>query len=244
MCTVEGIVEPKLDDRGRCPVCRDLNYRETVEYVEEMKPILSPAQIEAETKQEYAKAITRFVLERNPSMDKKSVEFRKLIRRLTAYIENVNGELTEDDYNFIARTYNDVRMLSGTIDSRNFHPGYAAQLKEYYATRMLVDGAMMDVKAEVRKVLGIDRDLDVVLYAPDVKVPNGLDYERTKYYYRTTMPTLDEVLFSLHPELKTRSASEIARIRKYLVSINPALKRDGKAWMLIPDQIIAIPKQL
>lgn len=243
-CTVEGIVEPKLDDRGRGPVRRDLNYRETVEYVEEMKPILSPAQIEATTKQEYAKAMTQFVLERNPSMDKKSVEFHKLIRRLTTYIENVNGELTEDDYNFIARTYNDVRMLSGTIDSRNFHPGYAAELKEYYSTRMLVDGTMTDVKAEARKILGIDRDLDVVLYTPDVKVPNGLDYERTKYYYRTTMPTLDEVLFGLHPEWKTRSASEMAKIRKYLVSINPALKQEGDTWMLIPDRMIAIPKQL
>lgn len=243
-CTVAGIVEPELGDRGRGPVLRDRNYRETVEYVEEMKPILSPAQIEASTEKEYARAMTQFVLERNPSMDRKSVEFEKLIRRLTVYIENVNGELTEDDYNFIARTYNDVRMLSNAIDSRNFHPGYAAELKEYYATHMLVDAAMTDVRAEVKKILGIGRELDAVLYTPDANVPDGLDYERTKYHYRTTMPTLDEVLFGLHPELKGRGASEIARIRKRLAGINPALRQVDGTWMLIPDRIIAIPKQL
>lgn len=241
---IAGIAEPRLDDRGRQAVSRDLNFREKVEYIEEMKPILSPAQIEASSTQEYAKAMTQFVLERNPAIDRKSVEFRKLIRRLTSYIENVNGELTEDDYNFIARTYNDLRMLSGVIESRNFHPGYAAELKEYYATRMLLDGTTTDLKSEARKLQAIDRDLDIVLYTPEVKVPDGLDYERTKYYYRTTLPTLEQVLDALHPEFKETADPERAKILKRLAGINPALKLKNGVWMLTPGKIIAIPKQL
>ena len=69
--TVDGIFEPRLSDEGRAKIRRDTAFREVVEYVEEMRPIFAPEQIEAASKEEYARQMKEFVLARNPQIDKK-----------------------------------------------------------------------------------------------------------------------------------------------------------------------------
>lgn len=241
-----GITEPELSDEGRMVTMRDTSFNEVVEYVVEMKRIVSPEQIKASDSDEYRKVMTRFVVERNPGIDKKSIEFEKLIKRLTIYIENVNGELTEDDYNFIARTFNDTRMLAKIIETKNFHPDYAKALREYYSHAMLVEGKMVDVSKESEKINQIPRELDIVVYVTpeETKINNGLEYERTKYYNRSNISDLDEIITILHPEYAKMNDQVKTKVKKYLVQINPMLIGNDGKYRIAEQSCIAIPKKM
>ncbi|MBR0300277.1 MAG: DUF4982 domain-containing protein [Bacteroidales bacterium] len=143
----DGIVEPPLKDRGRERILRDSTFCETVEYVEEMARIYAPEQIRASSREEYKNAIKEFVLRHNTAMDKNTIEFKALVNRLTIYVENTRGELTEDDYNFVAQTYNSLRQITHTIRMTVPDPEERESLIESYSKRMLEDGEVIDVNA-------------------------------------------------------------------------------------------------
>ncbi len=125
-----GIKEPVLTDTGRMTsIPKNEEFRETVEYIQEMKYIFNPTRIDGSSLEEYENIMGRYVIERNPQIDTLSTEFNVLVKRLGSYLlGGTYGELTEDDYNFIAQSYNDLRLISRTIEGRNFHPNYTDEL--------------------------------------------------------------------------------------------------------------------
>ena len=240
-----GIYEPELSDEGRERVAKDTAFREVVKYVEEMKPIDSSEQIDADTPRQYADRMRGFVMERNPQIDSSCVEFRSLVKRLAGYVAGVKGELTEDDYNFIARTYNDVRMLARVVDSRNFHPAYAEELKKYYAETMLERGELTDVEGEVRMLEAIPREIDIVyIRRPKGTAADTIQYGNTTYRYSAYTSSLEGAVALLHPGFGKFGPQQREKVLDYLVKINPSLTRDGGKYRFRFDRPLAVPRKL
>jgi len=240
-----GIIEPNLLNQTNNEVIRDNNFQDKVEYVEEMKRIVSPEVITAATTDEYKKAMQKFVIERNPEIDKKSVEFKALITRLTTYIENVKGELTEDDYNFIARSYNDCRMIARTIDSKNWNTLYSNSLRENYSTEMLINSELNDVNTEIQLINGIPREINLIQIVPVADSKKGLEveYERTLYIYKVKANTLEKAIELMVPDYSSLTAIDKQKFVEYLDKININIWKEGVDYKYAPKAIIAIPPQ-
>ncbi len=237
-----GISEPRLDDEGRRGVVRDTAFCEKVVYEIEMRGIVTPFDIEASSDDEYREAMIRFVLDRNPNIDSRSVEFTKLADRLTSYIINTRGELTEDDYNFFARAYNDARMLARLIEARNFHPDYAASLREYYSTALLVDGTAVDIGLEAGHIASIPRDADTMIMIESDA--DTIEYERTRYFYRVFARSFERAVELMRPQYSSFSPEEKRQAMQCIDAINPGVHLSGNIYTVNPEMGIAIPKNL
>jgi len=181
----------------------------------------------------------------NPEIDKKSVELKALITRLTTYIENVKGELTEDDYNFIARSYNDCRMIARTIDSKNWNTLYSNSLRENYSTKMLIRSELLDTNAEIQLINGIPREINLIQIVPVADSKKGLDveYERTLYIYKVKANTLEKAIELMVPDYSSLTAIDKQKFVEYLDKININIWKEGEDYKYAPKAIIAIPPQ-
>lgn len=240
---VKGIFMPELSDTGREKIVRDSSFAEKVCYVEEMAPIFSPEQIQAESYDEYADYVRHFVLGKNPGMDSLGIEFGYLIRRLASYLENTHGELTEDDYNFMAGSYNRLRMICKAIDNRNFHPLYAETLKTDYSERMLSKGELVDTDKEMAFINGIPSALDIVIIRNPGKSSQKarVQYGNTSYRYSVVASSLEEAVRLLRPEI---SDAVLGSTLAATAMINPFVRQDGNSYKFEFDKAIAIPRKI
>lgn len=241
------IVLPVLSDKGRVPVARDGSFRETVVYAEEMGRLFAPARIEASGAEEYREAIKTFILSRNPAIDKRYPEFRHLLRRMAAYIENTRGELTEDDYNFMARAYNDARYLSDKIRSRNFHPAYAEALINECSQQLIGKGRVLDIAQCAEFIDAMPGGLDVVyVRRPAAEgVAPFLKYGNTTYYYTAVAADAEELICLFHPEFSGFDAERKDRVFRAIAEMNPYFHRSGTAEAEFDyDAAIAIPRDI
>lgn len=106
---VEGIVEPPLSDRGRSPVRRDPAFK-TVVFAAKARRIQEIRQdydFKAGSREEYRRQIGDFVRRLNPGIDPFTSAYRLFIERMTGIVEQRNGHLVADDYNFNVRAFND-----------------------------------------------------------------------------------------------------------------------------------------
>jgi len=244
----KGIEEPVLTDAGRITsIPKDEAFRESVEYVQEMQYIFNPSRINASSLEEYENIMRQYVIEQNPQMDTKSIEFKTLIKRLGSYLQGTSGELTEDDYNFIAKAYNDLRLLSRTIESRNFHPNYTDELISNYSRRLLTENKIIDIEAEQRKIQAIPREIDILFIRNPQKSSQVLpiQYGNTTYRYSAVAASIEEALDLLHPdEYKALTADKKKQLLDYLVKINPAITKSKDGYNIKFDKPIAIPRNI
>ena len=243
-----GIEEPVLSDKGRMvSIVKDEQFKETVEYVQEMQYVFSPTHIQASSLAEYEKIMRKYVTEQNPQMDTKTLEFKTLVQRLASYLQGTSGELTEDDYNFIAKTYNDLRLLTRTVESRNFHPDYAKELIRYYSRRLLTENKLMDIDAEQKSIQAIPRELDILFIRNPQKSSQVLpiQYGNTTYRYSAVAASIEEALRLLHPkEYDKLSASRKKSLLDYLAKINPSINKRQDGYGIKFDTPIAIPRNI
>lgn len=245
---VSGVSQPLLSDTGRVAIVeKDTDFRERVTYQEEMGRVFSPQRFEGKSADDFEVAMRKFVLKHNPEIDKKSIEFKALVKRLGSYLAGTNGEFTEDDYNFIAQTYNSLRLLSRTVDSRNFHPDYRQELVKHYSAAMLTDGKIVDVTAELAMIDSIPREIDVMYIRNPQKSSQILPilYGNTSYRYSAVASTLEAALELLHPgEYSSLPAEKQRSLLAYLARINPSITIDGTVVTFKFDKPIAIPRNI
>lgn len=243
-----GIKEPVLTDAGRMTsIPKNEGFRETVEYIQEMKYISNPTRIDGSSLEEYENIMRRYVIERNPQIDTLSTEFNVLVKRLGAYLQGTSGELTEDDYNFIAQSYNDLRLLSRTIEGRNFQPNYTDELIRDYSQRLLTDNKIIDVTTEQNMINSIPREIDILFIRNPQKSNQILpiQYGNTTYRYSAVAGSIEEALDLLHPdEYKKLSTEEKTRLLDYLTKINPAITKTKDGYKIKFDKPIAIPRDI
>ena len=241
--TVPGITEPILSDAGRIRrIRKDSLFRAKIEYVVEMAPIRGAETIRANSPEEYTQAIRDFLLKRN-KMDRKSAEFNALVKRMSAYIENTKGELTEDDYNFTAQIYNDLRFLSRTIESRSLHPDFVAEMKKYYAKRMLTDGVVTDVAAEQERINRIPLETDILyVKEPGKATQDTIIYNESTSVYRAVAGSLEEALGLMMPRFSSLPESEKAALLDRIADFNPAVTKEGNNYKINFGHPIAIPR--
>ncbi len=243
-----NIKEPILSDIGRATsIVKDKKFREVAEYIQELQYTFNPSRISASNLEEYEKAMWDYVTERNPGIDTLSIEFGVLIKRLGSYLQGTSGEMTEDDYNFIAKTYNDLRLLSRTIENRNFHPNYTDELVRNYSGRMLTDNKIVDVEAAQKMINEIPQEIDVIFVRNPQRSSQILPivYGNTTYRYSAVANSIEETLELLHPEeYKKLSDTEKKRLLDYIVKINPAVTKTEEGIKIKFDKPIAIPRNI
>jgi hypothetical protein len=61
----------------------------------------------AESRSAYRKQLVAFIKEKNPAIDTSSKAFGELADRLAQIVDERNGHLVADDYNFAVRAFND-----------------------------------------------------------------------------------------------------------------------------------------
>jgi hypothetical protein len=237
-----GIVESPLPDAGRLKVQREINFREQVEYIEEIKPIISPYHINAFSTEDYERQIRNFVQTRNPVVDRNTIEFEKLIRRLTAYIENTNGELTEDDYNFIVRQYNDSRMLARLVETRGFPAEYVNTLRDYYSGMLLLESKQIDMSMELNRINNIPKHLHLIKILPtNGNDPCPVNYEYVGSYYWTCSKSLEKIIAAFYPDYSGWSQQQKNDFSDNIYQINPNINKSGEEYILMENTPIVIP---
>ncbi|MFB3829458.1 MAG: glycoside hydrolase family 2 TIM barrel-domain containing protein [Bryobacteraceae bacterium] len=106
---VEGIVEPPLSDLGRSPVRRDPAFKTVVFAAKagKLQEIRQDYDFKAGSREEYRRQVGDFVRRLNPGIDPFTSAYRLFIERMTSIVEQRNGHLVADDYNFNVRAFND-----------------------------------------------------------------------------------------------------------------------------------------
>jgi beta-galactosidase len=106
---VPGISEPTVSDDGRAPVRRDPQFHAAV--------LASKVQVVAEAMDDlsfpgpadhYREQIEAYIHAHSTGVDPFSTSYRSLVERLTAIVNQRDGHLIADDYNFNARAFNDA----------------------------------------------------------------------------------------------------------------------------------------
>ncbi|MGM9787246.1 MAG: glycoside hydrolase family 2 protein [Candidatus Cryptobacteroides sp.] len=244
--TIAGVSEIQLKDEGRTKVARDSVFFEKVEYVQEISPIFAPEQFNASSTEEYVRIIRAFVMDRNPGIDVDCIEFGFLMERLGTYLENTAGELTEDDYNFIGKSYNDLRLLSRAIDNRNFHPLYSMQLKKDLSKRVILKGELVDIEKALHQINSIPPLLDIVLVRNPSKSSQvaKVQYGNTTYRYSIVASSIEEVVELLHPGFSGLTEEERVKFLTLVAEVNPSVIYAGDGCGFRYDTPVAIPRKI
>jgi hypothetical protein len=110
---VDGITEPRLDDAGRIAVTRDPNFKTVAVAPKSKAPKLAEIrqdyELPAKSRAEYREKLSRFIEEHNPeiSISTSKKAYQQMLDGLTDLLEQRNGHLVADDYNFAVRKYNE-----------------------------------------------------------------------------------------------------------------------------------------
>lgn len=106
---VPGLTEPVLSNAGRQPVRRDPRFTPTnaVTGKSIIHELSQDYDLSGSSQAGYETAIRRFILQKNPDIDTSTPQFQALVSHLKDILERTHGHLVADDYNFLARQFNE-----------------------------------------------------------------------------------------------------------------------------------------
>jgi hypothetical protein len=140
---------PVLNDEGRTAVQRDAEYEDRLVVIEELLRIRENHNISGEDTRQ---ALRRFISRRNRNYNDNSIGFEVLLETLQKRVNNSNGVLIADDFNFLAGLFNTFRMIEKAIDDADIPAGKAEKMKAEYAQKIIAGGASVDLQEELKKI--------------------------------------------------------------------------------------------
>ena len=233
------VKEPVLSDRKRKGVERHSNYAQELSYEAELNTLVALQKFTAATEAEYRRQIKDFIVNKNPKAELASIEFETLLDKLASYLYAKDGELVEDDYNFIIRIYNDNRIIARAIDNHNLHSAFATSLREYYAKKYLLQNDLSDVNAELKFINSIPMQILACSVNPLAgnEEPVAILNNATGIY-EIKANTLEQVLDALVNNNYTKVKSD-EEFLNWVKSINPHMGERA----IYDVGVIAIPYQ-
>ena len=214
-----AISEPVLDDKLRTIVIRPAFQAERLEEIpQEIKKGYDDINFSAANIQGYERAIKDFILKNNPVKDTSSVELRTLIRLFSTQLQNNNGRLVADDYNFSVNHFNNCRLISGYINSLKLPPLFKEGLRQYYSDEIMIKGGEKNAGEEMNWLNWIPSGGTVVISVSNNKVayPKGTII--------TSLTDLPEMIALVYPIFKTYSDDGKERALTFISKMNPYIK--------------------
>jgi beta-galactosidase len=215
-----AIAQPALGapDKRR-PVAHQGGATGTTEAsAQEMKSVSEDLLLHAASLDEYSRQIDRFLHERNPDVDVNSPEYRAVVHVFARLLQNNDGSLVRDDFNFTAGFYNDCRRIAGEVEALKVPAVFKHSLRDYYARAMIEQGEAKDYSAEKRRLASLPSGQVVVAGANAGATPEpGVLY--------TDHADLDTMVALAQPEFKAVPEGRKPALLDALCALNPTIKR-------------------
>lgn len=153
---VAWLKEPALSDEGRTEVRRNPDFKREMEDIPlTILSIRENHSIEGQILQDYERNIDDFVRDRNNSSRGNYhtyVAYPFFVEAIARRVENNNGDLIADDYNFLVNHFNALVVVENFINDIHIPDEEKHQLKEQYAREVLIEGNQIDVHDELEKL--------------------------------------------------------------------------------------------
>jgi len=147
------INEPRLSDKGRQPVERvPDSVREMLEIPLTILPLSENYTFEGRSSDDLKPLINSFITDRNFGIYNTYIAYSYLVEALAIRLENMNGYLVADDYNFYVNQYNALIIVEDFIDKIQISESEKDKLKIDFAKKVLINGMLIDVQEEILKL--------------------------------------------------------------------------------------------
>jgi beta-galactosidase len=214
-----AIIEPVLDDKLRTAVVKPTFLLERIEEVpQEIKKGYDDINLNPSDKKFYAGAIKDYILKNNPGIDTASIEFRTLLSLFKTHLQNNNGRLVADDYNFTVNHYNNCRLITGYISSLKLPSLFKDGLRQYYSEEIIKKGAEKNAGDEMNWLNWIPSGGTVVISTGNNK------YVYPKGTIITTSENLPEIITLVYPVFKSYSEEGKERALTFISKMNPFVR--------------------
>ena len=213
-----AIIEPPLPESKRQPVAREGGANEATEAsAMEMKPVSQDLLLKGSSQAEYSRQIDRFLRDHNPALDYGSPEYRSVLSVFARLLNNNQGSLVRDDYNFTVGFYNDCRRITRPVDGLPLPSLFKRSLREYYAGAMIEQGQAKDYSTEMRWLSSLPRGQVVVGGAQEDKREPGVLY--------AGRADLEVMVAMAAPEFQAVPSDRKQGLLDAVCQLNPAIKR-------------------
>lgn len=240
---IAGIIEPKLSEKGREAVKKNIEQITRIIAPKEMKEYSGELQCPFREEEKIKKWICEFIVNENPEIDTTTVDFQCVLNKFCQLMKANDGRLVADDYNFIAEQYNISREITRFIKTLGLPNPFKEQLINYYANTIIIDGRYKNFINEKRLLSLIPVGGRAVMVTSQKK--EGKDI------YYTSETDLKKIIQILYPETISLSESDMKKALDFVQRINPYITytyiRDKKTkertdiYIIQPEKVIYIP---
>ncbi|HNW57518.1 MAG TPA: beta galactosidase jelly roll domain-containing protein [Bacteroidales bacterium] len=210
------IIEPILDDEGRKPVARiTLSTYRLEEIPPEIRMTSDEISINSSDRSGFAHQIRDYICKNNTSVDSSSVEFMSIVDMFASYLQNNNGHLITDDYNYNVEHYNKCRLIAGYINATKLPPAFKDCLRKYYSDIIIMNGSEKNAGEEMNWLNWIPSGGTVVISR------NGVTGSSTKGVIETNKSQLVDLIAVVHPSFVSFSDDAKERALIFIDKMNP-----------------------
>lgn len=207
------ISEPVLSSEGRREVTRAIATARTESIPAAIKTTFSDIKTGGKSRAEYRSGIGSFILKENPGLDTTGTEFRSLIDLFASQLENNDGVLIADDYNFNASHFNKACLITGYINATKLPAEFKVALRQYYAEEVIMKGNEKNPADEMNWLNWIPSG-GTVIYAGTTTSPlQGIA--------ATEKTALADVIAKVHPQFTSFSPEGKQRALEFIDKMNP-----------------------
>ena len=149
------IKEPSLSDKGRLPVKRLEEFAaDLAEIPITILPIRENYIFKGKIDKDFIPQLRTFIAERNYGDYNKYKAYTFLVEAISLRLQNMNGNLIADDFNFYIDQFNSLAVLEDFIQKSGILLPEQIILMEKYASEVLLKGNQIDLREEIKKISG------------------------------------------------------------------------------------------
>ena len=238
-----NISQPKLSEGGRQKVHRDENFTFEMTEVKEVKHISGNQSFDISDKDRLVKNFTEFLQKNSPDFDADLHESKVFTDYFVKYLIRMEGDLIRDDFNFMADKYNDLRLISSSIDHSNLLHLLANDLIQEYAESMIIKGESMDVEEQVKLFINLPKERKIFMrdsteeWDSDPWFPKAAQKEPIDCYFTD----FEELIILVYPNYSNLTNEEKAAYKSYVDAINADLELSESRFTYSKDGFFCIP---
>ena len=221
------IGEPVLKNDGRTGIERKVLQSARLEDIpSEIKPIFNAIKISAANKTGYKKAVRDLLSKDNPKADTSSIEFKTLADLFASYLNNNNGHLIADDFNFNVEHFNNCRLIAGYVNATKLPQPFKDGLRVYYSSSIIREGSEKNAGDEMNWLNWIPSGGTVVYYNDIV---NAMPQKGTLV---SAMKELSSIITMVHPGFSKFSEEAKSRALDFIARMNPYVNTEVKTEII------------
>ncbi|HHE74786.1 MAG TPA: DUF4982 domain-containing protein, partial [Desulfobacteraceae bacterium] len=239
---IREITQQLLSEDGRGKVQRNDNFTFELKAVNELEPISGNVTFEVSDREKLVQDFNSFLQKGNPDFDKDLQESRVLLDYFVNYLIRMNGELIGDDFNFMAHSYNDLRLISTAIDQSNLWYNLATMLVYNYAEQIIIKGESVDAENEAKLFVNLPENR--LILKRNEKSGGGnpwISGEWQREPFGCYFTDLEDLVKLAYPVYIGYTEDQKSRYRSYVDAINPELELKGGRYIYSGEVVFCLP---